>query len=76
MLLQYVLVKHRDRERERDLFSDISMLSERHIAHRTDSQRRKKKKKHNNSDINTSMNALNSQLPITIFKQKCLNVAV
>jgi len=30
--------------RERDLFSDIGMLSERHIAHRIDSQHRKKGK--------------------------------
>jgi len=34
----------RGRARERDLFSDKSMLSERHIAHRTDSQHRKKEK--------------------------------
>ena len=31
-------------QRERDLFRDISMLSERHIAHRADSQHRKKEK--------------------------------
>jgi len=36
---------------ERDLFSHISMLSERHIAHRTDSQHKKKKKKKKNTTI-------------------------
>jgi len=44
LFLNGSLVLLQTREKVRDLFSDISMLSERHIAHRTDSQHRKKKK--------------------------------